>query len=492
MTSASGPASNSTSAQTAVSLSQDQGVDAANGEHVGLQRKMETRHLMMIALGGVIGTGLFLSSGYTIHQAGPIGTILAYAVGALNVYMVMLCLGELATAMPQTGSFHVYAGRFIGPGTGFTIAIIYFLAWMGALGSEFTASGLIMQKWFPNSPAWAWSALFIVLIFTLNALSVRSFAEAEFWFAGIKVVSIIVFIAIGLLAIVGILPIAGYSHAPGLTNLVNDGIFPNGFAPVFSTMSTVVFAFAGTELLGVTAGETKDPGKNIPKAIHTTFWRLAIFFIGSIVVMSALIPWQDAGVDKSPFVLVFDAIGLPFAGDIMNFVVLTAILSAANSGLYASTRMLWSLSNEHMIPRVFSRTTSHGVPLIALCTAMIGGLLALLSSVTATPVIYLALVSSAGLAIVIVWVVLAVCEIRFRLEMKREGRGVDELSFHTPAWPVVPIVTLILSVGTIILSAVYESMRPSLIYMIVIIVLCYAVYWIRTLVLRVRSGSKQS
>lgn len=135
-----------------------------NSEHTGLQRKMETRHLMMISLGGVIGTGLFLSSGYTIHQAGPIGTILAYGIGALNVYMVMLCLGELATAMPQTGSFHVYAGRFIGPGTGFTVAIIYFLAWMGALGSEFTASGLIMQKWFPNSPAWAWSALFIVLI----------------------------------------------------------------------------------------------------------------------------------------------------------------------------------------------------------------------------------------------------------------------------------------------------------------------------------------
>ncbi|OXM99819.1 amino acid permease [Bifidobacterium vansinderenii] len=461
---------------------------ADGGEHAGLQRKMETRHLMMIALGGVIGTGLFLSSGYTIHQAGPIGTILAYAVGALNVYMVMLCLGELATAMPQTGSFHVYAGRFIGPGTGFTVAIIYFLAWMGALGSEFTASGLIMQKWFPGTPAWAWSALFIVLIFTLNALSVRSFAEAEFWFAGIKVVSIIAFIAIGLLAIIGVIPIVGYSHAPGLTNLVKDGVFPNGFAPVFSTMSTVAFAFSGTELLGVTAGETKDPGENIPKAIHTTFWRLAIFFIGSIVVMSALIPWQDAGVDKSPFVLVFDAIGLPFAGDIMNFVVLTAILSAANSGLYASTRMLWSLSNERMIPRIFVRTTKHGVPLIALCTAMIGGLLALLSSVTAASVIYLALVSSAGLAIVIVWVVLAVCEIRFRLEMKREGRSVSELSFHTPAWPIVPIMALFLSVGTIVLSAVYESMRPSLIYMLIIIAICYAVYGVKTLVSRRRNA----
>lgn len=244
-------------------------------------------------------------------------------------------------------------------------------------------------------------------------------------------------------------------------------------------MLTVAFAFSGTELLGVTAGETKDPSKNIPKAIHTTFWRLAVFFIGSIVVMSALIPWQKAGVDQSPFVLVFNAIGLPFAGDIMNFVVLTAVLSAANSGLYASTRMLWSLSNEGMIPRVFSRTTSHGVPLIALCTAMAGGLMALLSSVTAASVIYLALVSIAGTAIVVVWVVLTICELRFRRELIRDGRSADELVFRTPCWPVVPIVGLVISGGVLVMSAFYPSSRMSLVYMGVIIVLCYAVYGLK-------------
>lgn len=281
--------------------------------HTNLKRGMESRHLQMISLGGVIGTGLFLSSGYTIQQAGPIGTILAYGIGALIVYLVMLTLGELSVAMPVTGSFHVYAEKFIGPGTGFVIAIQYWLTWTVALGSEFTAAGLLMQRWFPNSPTWVWSAVCIILIFTLNALSVRFFAEAEFWFASIKVFAICAFIIIGLLAIFGVIPIAGYQHAPMFGNLIKDGVFPNGFMPVFATILTVNFAFSGTELIGVTAGETRDPQTAVPKAIHTTLWRLVLFFIGSITVMCALIPWRKAGVGESPFVLVFNSIGIPYA-----------------------------------------------------------------------------------------------------------------------------------------------------------------------------------
>ena len=290
----------------------------------GLERRMESRHLTMISLGGVIGTGLFVSSGYTIAQAGPIGAIIAYAVGSLLVYCVMVCLGELSVAMPYAGSFHLYAKRFIGPGTAFTIAILYWLNWAVALASEFTAAGMLMQRWFPGSPSWAWSAVFIAVVFALNILSVRLYGEAEFWFASVKVVAIVAFIVIGLLAICGAVPIAGYDGAPLLRNVTADGWFPNGVAPVFSTLLTVVFAFSGTEVVGVAAGETKDPDKAIPKAVHTTVLRLAIFFIGSIAVMAALIPWHESGVDTSPFVLVFEAIGMPFAGDVMNFVVLTA------------------------------------------------------------------------------------------------------------------------------------------------------------------------
>lgn len=240
-----------------------------------------------------------------------------------------------------------------------------------------------------------------MVIFTSNALSVRFFAETEFWFSFIKVAAIVLFILIGGCAVFGVLPIQGYDHAPLFENFVKDGLFPNGWMPVFTTMLTVNFAFSGTELIGVTAGETKDPDKAIPKAIHTTLFRLVIFFIGSIVVMASLIPWQDAGVDESPFVLVFNSIGLPFAGDVMNFVVLTAILSAANSGLYASTRMLWSLANEDMIPHNIAKTNSRGVPMTALRLSMIGGLLALLSSVVAASTVYLVLVSVSGLAVVI-------------------------------------------------------------------------------------------
>ena len=445
--------------------------------HVALERKMESRHLLMISLGGVIGTGLFLSSGYTIHEAGPIGTILAYAVGAVIVYLVMLCLGELSVAMPQTGSFHVYADKYIGPGTGFTVAILYWLTWTVALGSEFTAAGLIMHTWFPNSPTWIWSLLFMIVIFTSNALSVRFFAETEFWFSSIKVVAIIAFIVLGALAIFGVLPIKGYTHAPLFHNLFKDGMFPNGVKGVFTTMLTVNFAFSVTELIGITAGETKDPEKNIPKAIHTTLLRLIIFFIGSITVMAALIPWQKAGVNQSPFVLVFNSIGLPFAGDLMNFVVLTAILSAANSGLYASTRMLWSLAHEGMIPMKYAKTNSRGVPMIALVLSMLGGILALISSVVAASTVYLVLVSISGLAVVIVWMAIAYSQINFRKQWLKSGHSVSELKFKTPWYPVVPWAAFILSFLSCVLIVFDPTQRPALFYMIPFIAACYAVYY---------------
>ena len=465
-------------AQTSQSESSHDGKDE-HALHTNLKRGMESRHLQMISLGGVIGTGLFLSSGYTIQQAGPIGTILAYSIGALIVYLVMLTLGELSVAMPVTGSFHVYAEKFIGPGTGFVIAIQYWLTWTVALGSEFTAAGLLMQRWFPDSPTWVWSAACIILIFTLNALSVRFFAEAEFWFASIKVFAICAFIIIGLLAIFCIIPIAGYQHAPMFGNLVKDGIFPNGFVPVFATILTVNFAFSGTELIGVTAGETRDPETAVPKAIHTTLWRLVLFFIGSITVMCALIPWRQAGVGESPFVLVFNSIGIPYAGDIMNFVVLTAVLSASNSGLYASTRMVWSMGNEGMIPRWFAKTNRCGVPMLALCAAMAGGLLALLSSVIAASTVYLVLVALSGLSAVVVWIAIAYCQIVFRRRWLASGHSADELKYRTPGYPYVSWAAFILCTASFILVIFDVEQRFALVAELVFIVVCYGIYFLQ-------------
>lgn len=450
--------------------------DSESTELGTLERKMSSRHLLMISLGGVIGTGLFLSSGYTIHQAGPIGTIIAYLIGALLVYAVMLCLGELSVAMPVTGSFHVYATKLIGPRTGFTVAVLYWLTWTVALGSEFTAAGLIMHQWFQNTPEWIWSALFMIVIFLTNAFSVRFFAEAEFWFSSIKVVAIVIFIIIGILAITGVIPIKGYAHAPGLHNLTANGWFPTGFKGVFTTMLTVNFAFSGTELIGVTAGETKDPGKTLPKAIHTTLWRLVLFFVGSIFVMACLIPYQQAGVTQSPFSLVLNHIGLPFAGDLMNFVVLTAILSAANSGLYASTRMLWSMANEHMMPQALSRTTHHGVPFIALVISMIGGLLALFSSVIAASTVYLVLVSVSGLAVVFVWMAIAICQLIFRKKYVASGKKVSDLVFKTPWYPFIPWFAFIGSLLSCVLIVFDDAQRPALFYTLPIVVVCYVGY----------------
>ena len=463
-------------AQTSQSESSHDGKDE-HALHTNLKRGMESRHLQMISLGGVIGTGLFLSSGYTIQQAGPIGTILAYSIGALIVYLVMLTLGELSVAMPVTGSFHVYAEKFIGPGTGFVIAIQYWLTWTVALGSEFTAAGLLMQRWFPDSPTWVWSAACIILIFTLNALSVRLFAEAEFWFASIKVFAICAFIVIGSLAIFGVIPVAGYQHAPMFGNLIKDGVFPNGFMPVFATILTVNFAFSGTEVVGVAAGETKDPSRAIPKAVHTTVLRLAIFFIGSILVMAALIPWHQAGVDTSPFVLVFQSIGMPFAGDVMNFVVLTAVLSAANSGLYVCSRMVWSLAKERLIPERFARTNFRGVPVWAVLFSMAGSLLALLSSVIAASTVYLVLVAVSGLATLVVWFSVCVCHIRFRREWARDGHSADELGYRAPGFPVLPWLAIVMCIGALVLVVLDDTQRSTLYCMIPFVACCYAAYY---------------
>ncbi|USS84922.1 amino acid permease [Fructilactobacillus myrtifloralis] len=438
-----------------------------------LARKISAGQILMISLGGVIGTGLFLSSGYTIHEAGPLGTILAYLLGAVIVYLVMLCLGELAVAMPETGSFHVYAQRYLGRSTGFVVALLYWLTWTIALGSEFTAAGLIMWHWFPGIPVFVWSGLLMVLIFVMNACSVRWFATAEVWLASIKVIAIVAFIVLGSGVILGLLPYHGHRQFVGLTNLTRNGWFPNGFGGVFTTMLTVNFAFSGTELIGITAGEAQHPAQAIPRAIRTTLGRLVLFFVGSIVVMSALVPYQHAGVRESPFVTIFTAIGIPGAGDVMNFVVLTAIISAANSGLYAATRMLWSLANQGVIPAVFQRTTKRAIPLYALLASMVGGILALLSAVYAAGSVYLVLVSISGLAVVFVWMAIALSQIRFRQQLLKSGKRADQLAFKTPWYPWLSWLAFGLCFGSCCLIWFDPNQRLALEITVPFVALCY-------------------
>lgn len=453
-------------------------MDNHNFENEGqFQRKMTSRHLFMLSLGGVIGTGLFLSSGYTIAQAGPFGAILSYLVGAIVVYLVMLSLGELAVAMPVTGSFHTYATKFISPGTGFTVAWLYWICWTVALGTEFLGAGMLMGRWFPDVPAWIFAAIFAAIIFAINALSVRSFAEAEFYFSSIKVITIILFIILGLLAIFGVIPFEGASSAPLFHNLTKEGLFPNGTIAVVSVMLSVNYAFSGTELIGIAAGETENPVETVPKAIKTTIGRLVIFFVLTIIVLASLLPMEEAGVTDAPFVTVFDKMGIPFAADLMNFVILTAILSAGNSGLYASSRMLWSLANEGMLSQKVVKINDHGVPMRALLLSMVGAVLALFASVYTADTVFLALVSIAGFAVVAVWLSIPLAQINFRKAWLKE-HSEEELHYKTPFNPILPYVTITLLVISIIGIAWDASQRAGLYFGIPFIIVCYLYhYW---------------
>ncbi|UZW65730.1 amino acid permease [Priestia flexa] len=444
-----------------------------------LKRTMKSRHLFMVSLGGVIGTGLFLSSGYTIGQAELGGAMLAYLVGGFIMYLVMLCLGELSVAMPHAGSFQVYATKFIGPGTGFAVGWLYWLTWVVTVGSEFIAVGLLMQRWFPDSPVWIWSVLFAITIFVCNALSVRFFAESEFWFSLIKVVAIIVFIIVGGMAIFGFISIEGQG-APLLSNFTGEGgMFPNGFTPVLATMVAVSFAFSGTELIGIAAGESENPERDVPKSIRNIVWRTFFFFIGAIFVLSALIPWKEAGVTESPFVTVFARIGIPYAADIMNFVILTALLSIANSGLYACARMLWSLSKQNMISPALGKVTSKGVPLNALIVSMAVACLSLLTSVFAADTVYMVLVGISGFAVVAVWMSIAASQYMFRRKYIKEGNDVGKLVYKTPLYPIVPILAFLLCLASCVGLAFDPSQRIALYCGIPFVLLCYAVYYWR-------------
>lgn len=440
------------------------------------KRTMKARHLVMLSLGGVIGTGLFFNTGYIISTTGAAGTLLAYLIGAFVVWLVMVCLGELSVAMPETGAFHVYAARYLSPATGYTVAWLYWLTWTVALGSSLTAAGFCMQYWFPQVPVWIWCLVFCIAIYLLNVISTRFFAEGEFWFSLIKVITIIAFIILGAGAMFGFIPLKDGTAAPGLSNLTAHGWLPNGVLPILMTMVAVNFAFSGTELIGIAAGETQNPQKVLPLAIRTTVARLIIFFIGTVLVLAALIPMDQAGIVKSPFVLVFEKIGIPWAADIINFVILTAILSAANSGLYASGRMLWSLANENTLPRAFARVNKRGVPLFAITMSMIGGLLALFSSVIAPDTVFVALSAISGFAVVAVWLSICASHFMFRRHHLQQGKSLNALAYRAPLYPLTPILGFLLCLMACVGLAFDPTQRIALWCGIPFVLLCYGAY----------------
>ncbi|MBP5119647.1 amino acid permease [Pseudomonas protegens] len=445
---------------------------------IHLTRSLKSRHIFMLSLGGVIGTGLFMGSGVTINQGGPWGAILSYLVAGFLMYLVMVCLGELSVQMPVSGSFQAHATKYIGPATGFMIGWVYWMSWATTVGLEFTAAGMLMQRWFPGVPIWYWSALFVALLFGINALATRAFGEAEYWFAGIKVLAILSFIVVGALVIFGVIDLPSGAPAPMFDNLKGDSLFPNGLPAVFAVMMTVVYAFQGCEIMGVAAGETDQPEKSIPRAVRNVVFRVLIFYVLAVMVLAAIIPWQQAGLVESPFVQVFDMVGIPYAADLMNFVILTAILSVGNSGLYASTRILWAMSKSGMAPKVLSPLSKQGVPLRALFITLCFALISLMTSFIAADTLFMVLMAVSGMAGTVTWIVIALAQYRFRRQFLREGGQLEQLKYRAPWFPLVPLLCIVLCSSLFVFLALDETQRPSLYWGSGFILLCYGAYYL--------------
>ncbi len=413
-----------------------------------LKRTLKGRHLTMIAIGGSIGTGLFLATGYTVNRGGPGGTILAYSIVAVMVYFLIMSLGEMATWLPCSGSFQTYCSKFISPAYGFAVGWNYWFNWAVVIGIEIVASALVMKYWFPGVPAWIWSLLFIAIILSINLLSARAYGETEYWFASIKVTAVIAFLITG----VGMMTGAIGGHAVGFTNFTQSvgGPFPNGILAVFAVTFTAVFCFLGTELVGIAAGEGENPEETIPKAIKTVFIRIVLFYLGATFIVAALVPWQEGSVAISPFVMIFEKAGIPFAAGVMNFVVLTSTLSCANSGLYASSRMVFAMAKEGKAPKIFARVSKQGVPVPALLLTSLMGGGAFLSRFMSPDKVYLILVSASGLATLFSWLGIAISHYKFRKWFVAQGHKISELKFKAPFYPIGPWVAGILCIVVII------------------------------------------
>lgn len=416
-----------------------------------LKRTMKARHVSMIAIGGCIGTGLFVALGASLSTAGPGGVIVAYGFIGFMVYCLMTSLGEMATYMPVSGSFETYGSKFVDPALGFALGWNYWYNYAITVAAELVASILLVKFWIPDTSSLFWCILFLAILFGLNYFSARVYGESEFWFASIKVITIIVFIVLGILMIIGIMG----GTAPGFKNwTIEDAPFVGGGWGIVAIFMIAGFSFQGTELVGVVAGETENPEKNIPKAIRSVFWRILIFYILAIAVVGFLIPYTDPNLLKSgienisvsPFTLVFERAGLAVAASVMNAVILTSVLSVGNSGLYAATRMLYAMSVEGKAPKMFKKLSKHGVPLNALILTAIIGTACFLTSPAGDGPVYVWLVSASGLAGFIAWFGIAISHWRFRKAFIVQGHSLDELKFKAKFYPFGPIFAMILCV----------------------------------------------
>ena len=387
----------------------------------GLQAGLKNRHLSMIAIGGVIGAGLFVGSSSGIATAGP-GILLSYALVGTLVVLVMRMLGEMSAANPTSGSFSAHADRALGRWAGFSIGWLYWFFWVVVLAVEATAGAKILEGWIPAVPQWGWALLVMVVLTATNLVSVGSYGEFEFWFAGIKVVAIGAFIVVGALAIFGVLP-GAHTDKAGFGNLTDHGGFlPNGPGAILTGVLLVVFSFMGSEIATLAAGESEDPQRAVTKSTNSIIWRIGIFYLGSIFIVVCLLPWNDPSIKaQGSYVAALDSLGIAHAGQIMNFIVLTSVLSCLNSGLYTASRMAFSLGGRGDAPKSFARTTSRGVPMAAIIASVVFGFVAVFFNYAFPDTVFLFLVNSSGAVALFVWLVICASQLRLRRIIERES-----------------------------------------------------------------------
>ena len=428
-------------------------------EQTGLQRHLKVRHIRLMALGSTIGVGLFLGSASAIQIAGP-SILLGYLLAGIVAFIVLRTLGEMAVHEPVAGSFAAYANTYVGPLAGYMVGWGYWTYWIVVGIAEVTAVGIYMGIWFPDTPQWIWALSSILMMGLINLIAVKVFGEFEFWFALIKVVAIVAMIALG-----GSVIFFGFTNdwnPIGLANLwQHGGFFPNGISGMLLSLQMVLFAYVGIEMIGLSAGEAENPRKTIPMAIDSLAWRILIFYMGAIFVILAIFPWNEIGQQGSPFVVMFERIGLLEAAGIINFVVITAALSSCNAGIFSGGRLLYALSVNGYAPSPFAKLSKYGVPhravMATVAVCMTGVVLNYFVPDKAFQYI-MAAVTFIGL---MVWIAILITQIQFRRSLTKVQ--VAELAYRTPWWPYSSWFALAFIALVVVLMGFHEDARIALV-----------------------------
>ncbi|WP_445486702.1 amino acid permease [Niallia sp. 03133] len=423
-----------------------------------LNRGLEARHIQMIALGGTIGVGLFLGSAKTIQWTGP-SVMIAYAIAGVFIFFIMRAMGEMLYLEPSTGSFATFGHKYIHPLAGYLTAWSNWFQWVIVGMAEIIAVGEYMQYWYPDLPAWIPGIIAMLILGAANLVSVKSFGEFEFWFAMIKIITIILMIIAGIGLI--FFGFGNSGSAIGLSNLwSNGGFFTGGWSGFFFALSLVIGAYQGVELIGITAGEAKNPQDTIKNAIQSIIWRILIFYIGAIFVIVTVYPWNELHSIGSPFVATFAKVGITAAAGIINFVVITAAMSGCNSGIYSAGRMLYTLAMNGQAPKFFAKISPNGVPLFSTLGVLLGLGIGVVLSFIAPKNLFVYVYSASVLPGMIPWFVILISQIRFR---QAKGAAMDKHPFKMPFAPVTNYATIVFLIIVLIGMWFNDDTRISLI-----------------------------